>query len=187
MSSFFRQPYSEQKGILRLLTDLKSLEACSSRALFYKVSLQLLASRFHSQSPGCPGTSVRVFVKDHKSPVAKTRRPAARQLNSLSDAPYCQRKMRLCRLTGVKPRRTWSGTALADPRGWFGFLCELLFVLSAPKAPGCSFQTLFGAEGVRGGAGTSGAGAASSVLWRFLLWLKWTPHPNIFFCVTSFM
>jgi len=55
------------------------------------------------------------------------------------------------------------------------------FVLSAPKALGSDVQEWFGADGVRGGAGTSGQGAAGSVLQRFLLQLKGVPCPIFFF------
>lgn len=55
------------------------------------------------------------------------------------------------------------------------------FVLSAPRAPGRYFLAWFGADGVRGGAGTSGGGPASLVLQLFLLQLKWAPHTHFFF------
>lgn len=134
-----------------------------------------------------PRDCSEVFVKDHKSLVAKKSRPAPQQLNSQSDVPYCQRKIFEALQTdrGQTPLRVlWHGSHQSHAGGLLSS-ASCWFVLSAPKAPGCSFQRWFGADGVHGGAGTSGRGAVSSVAWHLLLRLKWTPHPNIFYM--SFM
>lgn len=141
MSSFLRQPYGEQKEILKLGADLNSLEACSSCALFirFPFGCQPVISTAESWLPrGC----YKVFVKDHKSPVAKKSRPAAQQLNYLSNALYHQRTTFGALQTdrGQTPLRVERHSSCPSHAVGLVFPASCWFILSAPKAPGCYFQ-----------------------------------------------
>lgn len=171
-AQLFRQPFGEQKEIFKLLADLNCLDTCSSCAPF--IRFPFVCWSVISTADSClPRDCYKVFVKDHKSPVAKKT-----DLLPNSSMPYCTpcKVLRLCRQTRIKPRCSWSDTGLAHPMGlgWV-FSTSCWFRLSAPKAPGCYFQMWFGGDRDCGGASTSGWGAASSVLWHFLLQRKKVP------------